>query len=47
MVNTTRPPVDTELLEKVKQVYPETKGLKPKGIVDWALRKIVKEVPVE
>jgi len=44
MANTTRPPVDTTLLEEIKKFYPEVEGLNARGVVDWALRKVLKEV---
>ena len=46
MANTVRPPVNLELLDEIKKTYPEVEGLKAKAIVDWALRKLVKEVSV-
>ena len=35
--------VNNDILLKVKKQYPEVKGLSATGLVDWALRKILKE----
>ena len=34
--------VERELLEKLKEKFPETKGLTYTGTVDWALRVLLK-----
>lgn len=44
MANTVRPPVDIDLLSELKKTYPEVEGLKARAVVDWALRKLLKEV---
>jgi hypothetical protein len=39
-----RPVVKSELLEQVKEKYPEVKGLTTTAVIDWALRKVLNEV---
>jgi len=36
--------VDVKLLQQIKTSYPEVKGLSATGVVDWSLRKNLKEV---
>ena len=35
--------VERELIETVKNMYPESGGLTATGVVDWALRKLIVE----
>jgi hypothetical protein len=34
---------DSELVEQIKDKYPETVGMTATGVVDWALRKLLTE----
>ena len=34
--------VASELIQKVKQKFPETEGMTATGLVDWALRYLLK-----
>lgn len=42
MVKNCRVWVEKELLEKVKSEFSETEGLTYSGVVDWALRFLLK-----
>jgi len=37
-----RPVVDADLVEQVKKKFSEVKGLSATGVVDWALRYLLK-----
>jgi len=37
-----RPVVELELVLKIKEKYPEVKGLTATGVIDWALRYLLK-----
>lgn len=34
--------VETDLIQKVKRKFPETEGMSATGLVDWALRYLLK-----
>lgn len=37
-----RPYVDSELIQQIKERFSETKGMTATGVVDWALRYLMK-----
>ena len=37
-----KPHVDVKLLQKIKRKFPETEGMTATGLVDWALRYLLK-----
>lgn len=39
----TRTYADIELLKKLTEAYPETVGMTYKGLVEWAIRKLIVE----
>jgi hypothetical protein len=38
-----RPEVESELIDRVRQTYPELEKLSAADIIGWALRKIIQE----
>jgi hypothetical protein len=32
---------DRDLIQQIKEKYPETKGMTATGVIDWALRKLL------
>lgn len=47
MTDVTRPKVKLSLIYALKDRYPEARRYSSTGVVDWALRKLLKETETE